>query len=80
MDVSKQSPITQSRRVDSVTVEFKAPLEIIRLHCDHLSSAYEQLSTSQTLALIEAIRTQTIVLEHLLGQLDQQADFEPVQD
>ena len=48
---------------------FKTPLTIIRAHSEHLLAAYERLSPPQRVALLEAIQSQTILLEHLLDGL-----------
>ena len=48
---------------------FKAPLGIIRSYSDHLLEAYEQLSPQQRLLLIEAIQSQTRLLEYLLDDI-----------
>ena len=48
---------------------FKTPLALIRAHSEHMLVAYDRLSTSQRVALLEAIQSQTILLEHLLDEL-----------
>jgi K+-sensing histidine kinase KdpD len=45
------------------------PLAIIRAHSEHLLAAYDRLSPPQRVALLEAIQSQTILLEHLLDGL-----------
>ena len=47
----------------------KTPLAIIRAHSEHLLEAYDRLSTPQRAALLKAIQSQTILLEHLLNKM-----------
>ena len=58
-------PLNPNKMVDL----FKAPLGIIRSYSDHLLEAYEQLSPQQRLLLIEAIQSQTRLLEYLLDDM-----------
>jgi hypothetical protein len=48
----------------------KTPLSIIRSHSEHLLEAYDRLSAQQTLTLLKAIQSQTILLEHLLDEMN----------
>jgi len=59
-DIPEQTDLTRN---------FKTSLALIRAHSEHLLAAYERLSAPQRVALLEAIQSQTILLEHLLDEL-----------
>ena len=63
------NPTFDTPNQTDLTRTIKAPLALIRAHSEHLLAAYDHLSASQRVALLKAIQSQTILLEHLLDEL-----------
>ncbi len=67
-------PIFDVPNQDEMIRTLKTPLAIIRSHNEHLLEAYERLSAPQMLTLFKAIQSQTILLEHLLDEMERLED------
>ena len=62
-------PIFDASNQAETIHNLKTPLAIIRAHSEHLLAAYDRLSAPQRVALLKAIQSQTVLLEHLLDEM-----------